>query len=159
MMGAAAMACNPESNHENQQQSGRVETRQTREVEGIEVPEKLGEVPADSLKSLAMIIHDSVMRKSGKLREMETAIRKTSKKLPYESQTQENFEKAEIALEEADEAMRVWMRQFDPNVKTSSDTARRYYRQQVEQILEVREKTNSSIARAQKVLSLKESTD
>lgn len=140
----ALLACGPSA---DQQQQDQAPTNSSGSPSARDfVPDDWNALEADSLRTLALAVHDSIMPQMGPLMKLERRLR------TLEDAGESRVDSTLNALNQAERGMRVWMRGFDPTVPLEADTARPYYRRQLELILEVRRQMRSSMEKARQQL-------
>jgi len=102
----------------------------------------------EKLKSETIAIHDEVMPKMDDIMKLKRSLK--LKRDTVSAEDKANIQDMIIALEESDEAMMNWMRNYDPRMQDMTDTEKiEYLTQQKAAISEVSEKMKKSIAEAE----------
>ena len=102
----------------------------------------------DFLFQEIMDVHDEVMPKMGKIRDLEKQCRSIALTSPDSS---ELIRQAEF-LSNANEAMMIWMREFNSNLQGSDSEKREYLLAQKMKIDHVEDLMNSSLLRGEKLV-------
>ncbi|ADR23350.1 hypothetical protein MATR_28010 [Marivirga tractuosa] len=106
----------------------------------------------EKLKSETIAIHDEVMPKMDDIMKLKKALK--AKKDTSEDVKPNQVQDLILALEEADEAMMNWMRNYDPRMEAMSDEEKiAYLKRQKKSIEEVSEKMKFSISEAEAFLN------
>jgi hypothetical protein len=109
------------------------------------------EKEVEELKSETIAIHDEVMPKMDVIMKL-----KKSLKSKYESAAESEKEKIQemiMSLEDSDEAMMNWMRNYDPQMEDMSNAEKiAYLKNQKSSITQVSKQMKSSISEAEKYL-------
>lgn len=95
-----------------------------------------------------MAVHDEVMPKMGKIRSLEKQFRSVALTSPDSS---ELIRQAE-SLSNANEAMMIWMREFNSNFQGSDLEKREYLLAQKIKIYHVKDLMNSSLSQGEKLM-------
>lgn len=110
----------------------------------------------EGLREKAMAVHDSVMPLMGPIMKHERLLREVRRDSETDTAFLQAVETNRTALREAEEGMRVWMRQFNPSVTDTLDSvaARTYYRRQLDSIRQVGQSMRQSLRRARDLLQM-----
>lgn len=109
----------------------------------------------EKLKTEVMAIHDEVMPEMGNLMNLKSQLKEKSSELDSldDSGDLEQLNLLIQNLEEADEAMMDWMRNYkDPSNEMTENQALEYLKEKMKSIQEVKEKINTSKANATEAL-------
>lgn len=109
----------------------------------------------EKLKAEVMAIHDEVMPEMGTLMNLQKELKDKISHLDTTDQSMaDSLRRLVKQLEEADEAMMQWMRNYkDPSPEMSEEEALEYLESKKESITEVKNKINTSKAAAQAALN------
>ena len=108
----------------------------------------------EKLKAEVMEVHDEVMPEMGNLMNLIKQLKDKIADLDSIGGGTEELDQLIHNLEEADEAMMAWMRNYkDPSPEMSEEEALKYLQDKMESIREVKQKINSSKAAAEAVLN------
>ena len=115
---------------------------------------------AERLQEELESIHDETMAKIGALRYYQdtlgTLLRAMNTDSSYASKEKENFTMTLARLNEADDAMMDWMRNYNPNnAEMSREERLKYLQSEKNKILEVQKKMNSAISGAESLIKSK----
>ncbi len=102
----------------------------------------------DFLFKEIMDVHDEIMPKMGKIRDLEKQFRSTALTYPDSS---ELIRQAEI-LSSANEAMMIWMRDFNSNFQGSDLEKKEYLLVQKMELYQVKELMNAGILQGEKLV-------
>lgn len=107
----------------------------------------------EKLKTEVMAIHDEAMPEMGNLMNLKKPLESKIQTLDSAGANTDELKRLIHNLEEADEAMMEWMRNYkDPSPEMSKEEALKYLQNKMESIREVKQKINSSKAAAETVL-------
>lgn len=114
----------------------------------------------DVLYKEVMDVHDEVMPKMGDIMRLKGSLHEKLDSISLQDANKEQrriLEQAIIELEEADEAMMQWMRNFQPQDKVAEkEKVINYYKQQKVEIKGVKTKMLQAINNGRKILKSKE---
>jgi hypothetical protein len=111
------------------------------------------EKEVEKLKTETIAIHDEVMPKMDDIMKLKKSLKDAM--LEADSVQKEEIRNRVGALEEADQAMMNWMRNYDPRMEDMTDAEKiEYLKNQKASISEVSEKMKKSIAEAKTYLNL-----
>ncbi|MBI0398043.1 hypothetical protein [Cyclobacterium marinum] len=109
----------------------------------------------EKMKAEVMAVHDEVMPEMGNLMNLKSQLKEKSSNLDSLDDSG-NLEELNLLiqnLEEADEAMMDWMRNYkDPSGEMNEEQAMEYLKEKMKSIKEVKQKINTSKAKARKAL-------
>lgn len=116
--------------------------------EPTETPKQV-DAAVQKLHNEVIAVHDEVMPRMGELMSLKTALTQAADTLPSLGDSLTNVVGR---LEEADDAMMSWMRQFKPMLDTSNvEVAKKYYTGQLEKVNEVHSQMTKALEEGQLV--------
>jgi len=99
-----------------------------------------------------MAVHDEMMPKMSAIRKLKQKLVEKAQAIAPEDSTgieQESLTELVAELETASESMMIWMRSFaEPEEGTAHEEVLKFYEQEMEKVMEVREKMSNAIDKA-----------
>lgn len=118
-------------------------------------PKKEAVQEEPSLKDQVMDVHDEVMPKMGELRKTQKELLALADSSAADSLVAAKFSQLASEIDNANESMMAWMRNFDPNFEGTPEEVEKYLQDQLKSIEEVKSDMLSTLEEGKKALSEK----